>query len=368
MKRLTQEEFINRIFNKVGNEYTVLGNYKNNKTKIKMKHNICNNTWEVAPNDFLKGTRCPYCANNQLKTIERFKKEVYELVKDEYIVLSDKYINNKTPLLMKHSLCGFEFNIQPNDFLSHNHRCPYCKGGSYKNNKKIFYKKMENYKEFKIIGNYINDNTEIKLNHINCNTIFKIKPNLFFKKKCKCPTCDNNKKTHKEFINEISKLVDLNEYIPLSIYESYNMDFKFKHTKCNNIYTVKPYRFLNGDRCPYCKRSKGEERIIKWLKDNNIEYEQYVTFKDLFYKSKNHPLTFDIRILCENPNDYILIEYDGEFHERNVFSKENLKNQQIRDSIKDEYCKNHDNIDFYRINYKDFNNIESIMENIISKY
>lgn len=368
MKRKTTDQFKKEVYDKVQNEYIVLSEYINCKTKIKMKHTSCNNEYLVNPSEFLKGTRCPYCAKNQRKTTEQFKKEVYDMVKDEYIILGS-YINNKSPILMKHILCNYEFKVSPNDFLSHLHRCPYCNGGSLSTNKDIFNKKFKKYSEdFILLNDYVDIKIDIKLKHKKCNTIITIKPDLFFRKKCKCPTCDNNKKSHNEFINEISNLVDLDEYIPLSEYTGYRNDFKFLHKKCNKIYNVKPYRFLQGDRCPYCKRSKGEDKIIKWLESNNIEYEQYYTFKDLFYKSKNHPLTFDIRILCENPNDYILIEYDGEFHERNIYYEDNFINQVERDKLKDQYCSSHDNIDFYRINYRDYDIINDILNEIINKY
>jgi len=54
-------------------------------------------------------------------------------------------------------------------------------------------------------------------------------------------------------------------------------------------------------------------------------------------------LKFDVRILCEDPNDFILIEYDGEFHEKNIYENE-LEKQQLRDKLKDDYCNSHDNI------------------------
>lgn len=39
----------------------MLGEYVGAKTKIKMLHNICNNIWEITPDNFLQGKRCPEC-------------------------------------------------------------------------------------------------------------------------------------------------------------------------------------------------------------------------------------------------------------------------------------------------------------------
>lgn len=65
--RKSHSQFIQEIYDLIGNEYTVLSKYNNSKTKVKIKHNACGYIWNVIPNNFLKydGTRCPYC--NQSK-------------------------------------------------------------------------------------------------------------------------------------------------------------------------------------------------------------------------------------------------------------------------------------------------------------
>lgn len=49
------------VNNLVGNEYSVIGSYKNASTKIKMKHNKCGTIYEVTPHNFKRGRRCPKC-------------------------------------------------------------------------------------------------------------------------------------------------------------------------------------------------------------------------------------------------------------------------------------------------------------------
>lgn len=58
----TQNEFENEVYELVGDEYTVLGEYVNTHTKILMLHNECNSTWEIEPNAFLSDVRCPSCS------------------------------------------------------------------------------------------------------------------------------------------------------------------------------------------------------------------------------------------------------------------------------------------------------------------
>ncbi|MCL9637718.1 hypothetical protein L2095_23520 [Bacillus zanthoxyli] len=55
-------EFKKEVFETVNNEYMVVGEYRNRKTKVEMKHNTCGTEWLVNPSDFLhKNSRCPVC-------------------------------------------------------------------------------------------------------------------------------------------------------------------------------------------------------------------------------------------------------------------------------------------------------------------
>lgn len=124
MRRLTQYEYEEKVYSQVQNEYTVVGIYKNTRTKIEMRHNKCRNNYYVRPHDFLRGERCPFCNPNKKKNINIFRKEVKKLVDDEYSVLGE-YINNKTGIEMKHNKCGHVYYVRPNSFISGN-RCPKC--------------------------------------------------------------------------------------------------------------------------------------------------------------------------------------------------------------------------------------------------
>lgn len=117
IKRLTNKEFIQRVKKQVGDEYTFLESYQTSKIKLKVKHNKCGHIYKVTPNDFLNnGTRCPECYGNKRKTTDRFKEEVYNLVGNEYVVLGE-YKNCKTKIKIKHNKCGNVWEITPSHFL-----------------------------------------------------------------------------------------------------------------------------------------------------------------------------------------------------------------------------------------------------------
>ncbi len=63
--RKDHDTFIKEIYDLVGEEYTVVGQYKTTHDKILMKHNECGHKWKVQPAHFLSGTRCPLCAKSE---------------------------------------------------------------------------------------------------------------------------------------------------------------------------------------------------------------------------------------------------------------------------------------------------------------
>lgn len=114
--------------------------------------------------------------------------------------------------------------------------------------------------------------------------------------------------------------------------------------------------------CGCIKRSIGEMNIIKVLTENNIPFQEQVSFPDL--KNKK-PLRYDFGIYDKNTNNLIrLIEFDGiqHFEEQNYFSN-SLTEIKINDKIKNEYAKNN-NIPLVRIPYteRDSITLSMIME------
>lgn len=74
----TNEYFLKEIEEKYQNEYIPLDNYKNAKTKIRVKHSKCNFIFKITPDNLLQGKGCPRCNRyNSIgsKTIEKWLKE-----------------------------------------------------------------------------------------------------------------------------------------------------------------------------------------------------------------------------------------------------------------------------------------------------
>lgn len=220
-RRLTQEEFEERVFNKLGPDYKVLGKYINKETKIEIKHYLCGNTFLKRPGDIMmKGSGCPYCNGNQLA---KYNEEwvikntplPYHYIKD-FSKMSEKctfYCDN----------CKQFFTQSPKRLINQKiYGCGCCP--TKKKTHEQFLEELgkDCLKEYNILEDYINVDTKIKIQHKKCNTIFELTPYQFISRHNKkyCPIC-------------------------------------------------------------YYKKSKGEIKIVEFLEKNNIEYQKEFIFPDL---------------------------------------------------------------------------------------
>ena len=129
-KKKTHQEFVRQVELLTDNEYQVLGQYQDAKTKIKLLHITCGNQYDTKPNNFLSGKRCPFCFERKMLTTEKFKKKVFNLVGDKYTVLS-QYTGSLDKIKMRHNSADcnyYEYEVTPTNFIHNNSRCPKCAG------------------------------------------------------------------------------------------------------------------------------------------------------------------------------------------------------------------------------------------------
>ncbi len=213
---------------------------------------------------------------------------------------------------------------------------------SYSSNKYIYIKcQNKNYHEnYRVmVSNFINGN---RCPYCNKNKIHKLDSlgNLY-------PEVlelwsDKNKKTPYDYAPKSDQIVFW------KCPDGEHKDFK------RGIYSSNLCNF----RCPECQYSKGEKRIEKYFKKNNIPFVSQKEFNNLVgVKGRN--LSYDFYL----PQYNLLIEYQGEFHDGNgnYYVKQNLKCQQEHDKRKREYAQIN-NIKFLEIWYWDYDNIEKILD------
>jgi len=206
MKKRTIDDVKKDLFNTVVNEYTLLSDtYINNKKPLMMRHNICGHEYQVSYNKFFsKGNRCPLCFGTPKKSTEEFKKEVYDLVKDEYTVIGI-YKKNNIPIMMRHNICGHEYLVRPKDFLHNYQRCPDCYNKKLRSLQKSYsdeefreklYEKYGN--KFEILSEYKGSMKKILVNSTECkHEPWWSRPDELLYGISNCPKCAIEKKTSK---------------------------------------------------------------------------------------------------------------------------------------------------------------------------
>ena len=140
--------------------------------------------------------------------------------------------------------------------------------------------------------------------------------------------------------------------------------------RCKNHhqeFAMLPSHIIEGETgCSKCIRSKGEQRIEKYLDLHSIDYISQMKFNDC---RDIQPLPFDFYL----SNNNTAIEYDGEQHFKPVMygnidyetALNNLKKTQEHDKIKSNYCEMN-GIKLIRIPYTEYENIEQILEDYLT--
>ena len=311
------EYYKEKLFNEVGNEYSLdCIESKNNRTILHLKHNVCGNDYVVDQYKFFSGNhRCqnPKCKSEritkrQIRTHESIVSQIYELVQNEYSVLSE-YKGSNENMRFRHNICKHEFNMSPHNFIFGGQRCPQC--------------------------------AQLSRNELLT-------------------------KTHEEFLYELENKYP-GEYEVLDKYINSKTKIRFLHKQCGHITSQTPDKALiNLSICKYCDYpTRGEQRIIDYLDSIMFgEYEYQQSYDDLL-GINNGNLSYDFYI----PKYNLLIEYQGEYHDGSVScqTEEEFEIQKEHDKRKREYAKNH-GIDLLEIWYWDFDNIEEILINYLNLY
>jgi len=284
---------------------------------------------------------------------------------------NSNYTGNHDKLFFKCLKCGEDFDMAWKNIYSQSQGCPFCSGRrvSYKNS-------LENlrpdlliewdYSKNKISPKNVSIGSNIRVWWIcsKCSNSWEtdIYSRATLNKSCK--DCSHiisglkNRKSNDEFLNEVYSLVE-DEYSVLSKYVLANKKIKIRHNLCGHEWEIIPSAFLNGNRCPKCRFTKGEKSISIWLERNNLNFIPQYKFDNCKYKRR---LPFDFYL----PDYNLCIEYDSILHYEDKF--DDLGEFQLvkkRDKIKTKYCKDN-KIKLLRIPYWEFDNIEEILEKTLS--
>lgn len=157
-----------------------------------------------------------------------------------------------------------------------------------------------------------------------------------------CPNCYTGKGKQKLPLDQMQERIDQafgeNEYKLLTYSGQLNRHNKIKCLSCGLIFESHFVAFVNESRgCPKCKRfkSKGEQKVQKYLENHSISFEAQKRFKDC----NNNLSSFDFCVYDKEGKMY-LIEVNGIQHYKDNTRFEGLEVIKRRDQIKIDYCKN----------------------------
>ena len=179
-----------------------------------------------------------------------------------------------------------------------------------------------------------------------------------------CPVCSRQKqsakmkKSQERFIEEAKKIHGDDYGYSLVDYKGCFTKVKIICPK-HGVFEQSPSTHLSGSGCPHCKKSKGEERVMKWLNEHNISFEGQYKLPNESILCKNKCIIVDFYL-----EDYnTIIEYNGAQHYQPVDlwgGEEKFENQQERDIALRRFCKER-KIKLIEIPFSKFNEIELIL-------
>lgn len=122
------------IFEPYKEEYELIGEFVNQRTKVSLLHKKCGKIWEVYPYQLIKGTQCGHCAKKNCETKQDIlAEELLTYTNGEYQLIN--YIDYDSKAKVKH-VCGHIIEDYPLYRFMHEDApiCPVCfpKGKSKK--------------------------------------------------------------------------------------------------------------------------------------------------------------------------------------------------------------------------------------------
>ena len=254
-RRRTQEQFIEQLHD-INPNIELTSSYIGSHDKISVKCNVCDYEWTTLPGSLLyKKSKCPQCIGNVI-TPSYFKEKIYNLVNDEYSLLTD-YVDFDTRIIFKHNKCGKEFEMKPISFIKSKTKCPNknCKHDIYiRNNKTIFNNKIVKL-GFELIGDYNGSDNSASFKCLKCDSIFYLsKASSIFSKRC-CAECSKKQIVLSNIEKYNKKFTEIygDEFEIYSDYIGSDSKIKILHKKCNNISTYSKAGKIISDYMYPCK-------------------------------------------------------------------------------------------------------------------
>lgn len=204
---------------------------------------------------------------------------VLEIQSEDYTVLQIDYKNQKSKILVKHNLCGNSFLIDHDHWHNRRQRCPKCNKESQKKTHSQFLEKLSKLgfrDKYEILSEYTTKRNKIKVRCLECGNVFEILPENMYTGNCAYCAANARRKKYALSLEDVKKIIikDFKEYELVSdSYINNKTNIRLKCKKCNTEFSCSLTNLRGGSRCPLCyaSTSKPEEEIKDFLEKNGIE-------------------------------------------------------------------------------------------------
>lgn len=356
-KKLTNEEFLERLKQLGRDDLIPLEDYKGRHSPMKFKclNPNCGYEWEAEPGNIYTGAGCPKCSVRLGKRKEKYTKESYNerLLKEGRIdvVLIGEYKNIDTSSLFKctKSTCQHEWYATPYQVLHNNAACPKCHfektGVRNRVNQEEFIEKVKKINPDIIPrGKYINRSTEILFSCVKGH-LWKETPQSLYDAPY-CPLCNPSGSKLIPGLNDLATLrPDLVEYfkdkdLPRKIKVKSNQKVDLICPECGAEKQMFVYNLYNkGFTCNVCgdgisfpnkilRNLLKDEYVAPQLKEVKIEWRP---------KDWERKVFFDAMIKIKDT--VVCIEMQGKQHYDLLWNHIKDKSILERDEYKRAECK-----------------------------
>lgn len=188
-KKMSNEEFIEKFyFHRNNEDYSILSEYRGDKSSVLIHHSICNESYNTTPRSIWNSKGCPIC-NDKRKDENTFIMELNRILGSDYELVSN-YINCFSHVNIYHKSCGNVWNVMPNSVIQ-GHSCNHCRKEKQRKTQHQFEKDVyAKYSgEYEVLGEYKTSQIKVMIKHVKCGYKWEITPSHLLSG-CGCPICN----------------------------------------------------------------------------------------------------------------------------------------------------------------------------------
>jgi very-short-patch-repair endonuclease len=347
MARASSQQAAVNFYARIAAKGATSGPYVKAREKVDI---TCANghNFQIVPYALAQGNWCPKCSG---RCPEQSRERLIEVINSRGGELLSEYISDGRKVLI---LCenSHVFDMRPGDIKREDSRwCPKCSSHCPIQAMNSFLE-IVSAKGGIPLSPYINAKTKVS---IRCSVehVFEITPSDV-KNSYWCSKCANN--NPEQARDRLLIVIEKKEGKLLTEYENDKSNV-WVRCKKSHVFDMRPGNIKSGQWCPQCAHSKLEEAICEYLRCRQIEFTTQVNLPGT-------RKTYDVGV----PSLSLLIEGDGQQHFRDIphfHGEDGFAKQKESDTVKDQYAYDN-NLHLVRIPYSQVNNIESILDSVIT--